>query len=50
MLVEVRDRAFPFIKNMDEVGMDEAGSAYAQHINNAMFLINSPVLLANMVG
>lgn len=45
MLKIVRDEAFPFIKGL---GPAEGGS-YAQHMKDAVFLIASPALLANVV-
>ena len=41
----VRDEAFPFIK---ELG-DKAGSTYAQHMKDAVFLIASPALLSSVI-
>lgn len=46
MLRLVRDEAFPFIKNL---GGSAAGSAYARHMKDAVFLIANPALLANVV-
>ena len=46
-LVTVRDRAFPFIKNL---GRTEAGSAYAEHMKDAVFLIASPSLLSQAIA
>lgn len=47
MLRIVRDEAFPFIKRM---GGGEDASAYARHMRDAVFMIVSPALLANVVG
>ncbi len=44
MLVSVRDHAFPFIKTLGK-----QGGAYTQHMKDAVFLIASPALLANVV-
>ncbi|MFK8183409.1 MAG: N-6 DNA methylase [Phormidesmis sp.] len=41
----VRDEAFPFIKQLG----DKAGSTYAQHMKDAVFLIASPALLASVI-
>ena len=46
MLRIVRDEAFPFIKNLGGTAVE---SAYARHMKNAVFLIASPALLANVV-
>jgi type I restriction enzyme M protein len=46
MLRVVRDEAFPFIKNLDGA----AKTAYARHMKDAVFLIASPGLLANVVS
>jgi len=45
-LQAVRDRAFPFIKNLK----GEAGdSTYAHHMREAIFLIANPALLASVI-
>jgi type I restriction enzyme M protein len=46
MLRIVRDEAFPFIKHL---GGTAAETAYARHMKDAVFLIASPALLANVV-
>ncbi|NJR15005.1 MAG: SAM-dependent DNA methyltransferase [Calothrix sp. CSU_2_0] len=66
MLRIVRDKAFPFIKNLgskngdktngektndDKTSTDKAvNTAYARHMKDAVFLIGSPSLLANVVA
>lgn len=47
MLHVVRDKAFPFIKNLGQATLE---SAYARHMKDAVFLIASPALLASVVG
>ncbi len=47
MLKVMRDKAFPFIKNL---GGTAAGSTYSQHMKDATFLITSPALLKNVVA
>lgn len=42
----VRDEAFPFIKTMGDTA---AGSTYAQHMKDAVFLIGSPALLDRVI-
>nr|WP_228052529.1 class I SAM-dependent DNA methyltransferase [Nodosilinea sp. LEGE 07298] len=46
MLRIVRDDAFPFIKDM---GKFHKSSTYAKHMQDAVFLITSPALLATVV-
>ena len=47
MLRIVRDRAFPFIKNL---GGTQGETAYTRHMKDAVFLIASPALLTNVVS
>jgi type I restriction enzyme M protein len=47
MLHVVRDKAFPFIKNLGQGAFE---SAYTRHMKDAVFLIASPALLASVVG
>ncbi|NET62973.1 MAG: SAM-dependent DNA methyltransferase [Moorea sp. SIO1G6] len=47
MLAIVRDEAFPFIKTLGTTG---DGNAYTRHMKDAVFLIASPALLANVVS
>ncbi|MBE9078291.1 SAM-dependent DNA methyltransferase [Romeria aff. gracilis LEGE 07310] len=47
MLRTVRDQAFPFIKTL---GGEVADSPYARHMQDAVFLIGSPALLASVVA
>ncbi len=42
----IREEAFPFIKTM---GGRAEGSTYAQHMQDAVFLIQSPALIASVV-
>ncbi len=46
MLQIVRDEAFPFIKNL---AATVGENAYTRHMKDAVFLISSPTLLANVV-
>jgi type I restriction enzyme M protein len=51
MLRIIRDGAFPFIKNLGSKNGEKAvNTAYARHMKDAVFLIGSPSLLANVVG
>lgn len=47
MLAVVRDRAFPFIKSL---GGRDGETSYARHMKDAVFMIGSPALLANVVS
>ncbi len=47
MLYQVRDVAFPFIK---ELGSKGGETAYTRHMKDAVFLIASPALLSNVVA
>jgi len=49
MLRIVRDEVFPFIKNLGRNGKN-GENAYTLHMQDAVFLISSPALLANVVG
>lgn len=46
MLRVIRNEAFPFIKNLGGTAVE---TAYARHMKDAVFLIASPALLANVV-
>ena len=46
MLRIIRDRAFPFIKNLGGTAVE---TAYARHMKDAVFLIANPALLTNVV-
>ncbi|MGB3755363.1 MAG: N-6 DNA methylase [Rivularia sp. (in: cyanobacteria)] len=47
MLQIVRDEAFPFIKNLAATARE---NAYTRHMKDAVFLISSPSLLANVLA
>ena len=55
MFATVRDRVFPFIKTLGSLGgprggSDEAGdSTYAHHMKDALFMMPTPRVLANVV-
>ncbi|MBF0585320.1 SAM-dependent DNA methyltransferase [Prosthecochloris sp. N3] len=51
MFDTLRDQVFPFIKTLgDKNGHDgEGGSTYTHHMKNALFLIPTPRVLANVV-
>ena len=48
MFETVRDRVFPFIKTIGQ-GQDGADSAYSQHMKDAIFMMPTPRVLANVV-
>ena len=45
MFETVRDAVFPFIKNLH----DDANSSYARHMKDAVFMVPTPALLADIV-
>ncbi len=51
MFVTVRDEVFPFMKTLGERGEADAegGSTYAQHMRDALFMMPTPRVLANVV-
>jgi type I restriction enzyme M protein len=49
MYETVRDKVFPFIKNLGNNGDGEAGSTYTHHMKDAIFMMPTPRVLANVV-
>jgi len=50
MYATVRDKVFPFIKSLGQSGQDgEEDIAYTRHMENAMFMMPTPRVLANVV-
>ncbi len=49
MFETVRDRVFPFIKSMGRTGYADEGSTYTHHMKDALFMIPTPRVLANVV-
>ncbi|SMP40760.1 type I restriction enzyme M protein [Desulfonatronum zhilinae] len=51
MFATVRDHVFPFIKILGHNGDDQAGngSTYSQHMKDALFMMPTPRVLANVV-
>jgi type I restriction enzyme M protein len=51
MFATVRDHAFPFIKTLGQRGGKdgEGGSTYTHHMKDALFMMPTPKVLANMV-
>ena len=51
MLATVRDKAFPFMKALGQTGEAgaERGSTYAHHMRDALFMMPTPRVLANVV-
>jgi type I restriction enzyme M protein len=51
MFATVRDRVFPFIKTLGRNGGDEAegDSTYSHHMKDALFMMPTPRVLANVV-
>ncbi|MBN2384607.1 SAM-dependent DNA methyltransferase [bacterium] len=51
MFVTVRDEVFPFIKSLGQTNGDPAGngSTYSQHMKDALFMMPTPRVLANVV-
>jgi type I restriction enzyme M protein len=48
MFHTVKDEVFPFIKSLGATGDDE-GTTYSQHMKDALFLMPTPRVLANVV-
>ena len=48
MFAAVKDEVFPFIKSLGVTGDDE-GTTYSQHMKDALFLMPTPRVLANVV-
>ena len=50
MFETVRDRVFPFIKSLGQKdGIDGGGSTYGHHMKDALFMMPTPRVLANVV-
>ncbi|CAN5247306.1 hypothetical protein BH24PSE2_BH24PSE2_20630 [soil metagenome] len=51
MFAIVRDKVFPFIKTLKKKGVDdgEGGSTYTHHMKDALFMMPTPHVLANVV-
>jgi len=50
MFVTVKDEVFPFIKGLNSDGeTTEGGSTYSQHMRDALFMMPTPRVLANVV-
>ncbi|HPJ27160.1 MAG TPA: class I SAM-dependent DNA methyltransferase [Synergistaceae bacterium] len=49
MFATVRDKAFPFIKELGSRNGDGENSTYTHHMRDALFLIPTPRVLANVV-
>ena len=49
MFETVRDRVFPFIKSMGKTGDSDEGSTYAHHMKDALFMMPTARVLANVV-
>ena len=49
MFTTVRDRAFPFIKNLGKSASGEVDSTYSHHMKDATFMMPTPKVLANIV-
>ncbi len=49
MFETVRDEVFPFIKTLGRSGEDGAGSTYSHHMQDALFMMPTPRVLANVV-
>ena len=51
MFATVRDEVFPFIKTLGDKGEDdgEGGSTYTHHMKDALFMMPTPRVLANVV-
>jgi type I restriction enzyme M protein len=48
MFATVKDEVFPFIKTLGTTG-DEEGTTYSHHMKDALFIIPTPKVLANVV-
>ena len=49
MFETVRDRVFPFIKSMGQTGDSDEGSTYSHHMQDALFMMPTARVLANVV-
>jgi len=50
MFNTVRDKVFPFMKTLGQTGDEgEEGSTYSQHMKDALFMMPTPRVLANVV-
>ena len=49
MFETVRDRVFPFIKSLGQTGDSDAGSTYTHHMKDALFMMPTAGVLANVV-
>ncbi len=49
MFETVRDEVFPFIKSLGRQGDGEADSTYSHHMKDALFMMPTPRVLANVV-
>ena len=49
MFETVRDRVFPFIKSLRQTGDADEGSTYTDHMKDALFMMPTPRVLANVV-
>ena len=49
MFETVRDRVFPFIKSMGQTGDSDEGSTYTHHMKDALFMMPTARVLANVV-
>ena len=49
MFETVRDLVFPFIKSMGHTGDSDEGSTYTHHMKDALFMMPTPRVLANVV-
>ena len=49
MFETVRDEVFPFIKTLGDNGDGEEGSTYSHHMKDALFMMPTPRVLANVV-
>ena len=49
MFETVRDRVFPFIKSIGQTGDSDEGSTYTHHMKDALFMMPTARVLANVV-
>ena len=49
MFETVRDRVFPFIKSLGQAGDSDEGSTYTHHMKDALFMMPTARVLANVV-
>jgi type I restriction enzyme M protein len=49
MFEAVRDKVFPFIKNLGNNGVNNGNSTYTHHMKDALFLMPTPRVLASVV-